>query len=217
MRIVKEIIERTIIENGEETKSKRVLEHTIKTLEELTREEKEKEIEKSHEQIYECYQEDMYDLYKEELEILKEDFPHIDFEDIYLDSNSQGWWIDRIKDFKYNTDEIDIYGERLWVDSVDFKIRRTIVDFEIEVDDYYVECDKLRIIMATKKYQNWVKKLEEDIQKWVDRVNNICTKMGNAEWEYPYNLDNENDRDWLYNYFSDIEFTDTMEVFENES
>ena len=214
MRIIKEIIETTTIENEKIDKSIKVLEHTIRSWEELTREEKEKQIYDHSQAIYELYQEDMYLIYKEELEMLKQDFPHIEFEDIYLDSNSQGWWIDRIKDFRYNIDEIEIYGEKLWVDYVDFKMRRTIIDFEIEVDDYYVECDKLRKIMATKKYQNWVKKIEEDIQKWVDRVNTICANLGDAEWNCPYNLDNVDDRNYLDNYFSDMEFTNTKIVEE---
>lgn len=214
MRKIKEIIETTTIEDEKIHKNVRVFEHTIRSWEELTREEKEEQIGNHSQAIYEMYQEDMYLFYKDELEILKEDFPHIDFDDIYLDSNSQGWWIDRIKDFRYNTDEIEIYGERLWVDYVDFKIRRTIIDFEIEVEDFCSSSDKLLKIMETKKYQNWVKKIEEDIQKWVDRVNNICTDMGNAEWNCPYNLDDENDRDYLDNYFSDMEFTDTKALEE---
>ena len=216
MRTIKEIIETTIIENEKETKTKRVVEHIIRSWDELSREEKEKEIEKRHEQIYEWYQEDMYNIYKESLEMLKEDFPHIDFEDIYLDSNSQGWWIDRIKDFKYNTDDIEIYGEKLWVDYVDFRIRKIIEDFDINIDDYYVSEDKLRKIITTKKYQKWYEDIKKDIQNWIDRLNVICATLGNAEYYYPYNLDNENDKDWLDNYFSDEEFTDTREVFEND-
>ena len=214
MRIIKEIVERTTIENEKIHKDIRVFEHTIRSWEELTREEKEKQIYDHSEAIYEIYQEDEYNLFLDELSLLREDFPHIEFDNIYRDSNSQGWWIDRIKDFRYNTDEIEIYGERLWVNHVDFKTRRTIVDFEIEVDDYYVECDKLRKIMATKKYQNWVKKIEEDIQKWVDRVNDICARTGDAEWNCPYDLDNENDKYFLDNYFSDMEFTDTKALEE---
>ena len=209
MRIVKEIIERTIIENGEETKSKRVLEHTIKTWEELTRQEKEIQIAANQDGIYEEYQEQMYTIFKDELGNLKEDFPHIKFEDVYMDSNSQGWWIDRIKDFNYCIDNITVYNETLWVDFVDFRIRKLIEDFEIETDGYYISGDKWNKIIATNKYKNWVKKIEEDIQNWVDRVNTICNNLGNAEYHCPYNLDNESDRWFLDEYFSDMEFTDT--------
>lgn len=214
MRIIKEIIETTTIENEKIDKSIKVLEHTIRSWEELTREEKEKQIYDHSQAIYELYQEDMYLIYKEELEMLKQDFPHIDFEDIYLDSNSQGWWIDRIKGFRYEVDDLIVFNERVGVNDIDFKIRRLIEDFDLDIWTYYIDSKTLSKIEKTKKYQNWVKKIEEDIQKWVDRVNTICTNLGDAEWNCPYNLDDEVDKDYLDNYFSDMEFTNTKIVEE---
>lgn len=214
MRKIKEIIEITTIEDEKINKNIRVLEHTIRSWEELTREEKEEQIDKHSQTIYEMYQEDMYIIYKEELEMLKQDFPHIKFEDIYLDSTSQGWWIDRIKDFRYEVDDLIVFNERVGINDVDFKIRRLIEDFDLDIWTYYIDSETLSKIEKTKKYQNWVKKIEEDLQKWVDRVNIICTSMGDAEWNCPYNLDNVDDRDYLDNYFSDIEFTDTKALEE---
>ena len=214
MRKIKEIIETTTIEDEKINKNIRVLEHTIRNWEELTREEKEEQIDKHSQTIYEMYQENMYIIYKGELEMLKQDFPHIKFEDIYLDSNSQGWWIDRIKDFRYEVDDLIVFNERVGISDIDFKIRRLIEDFDLDIWTYYIDSETLSKIEKTKKYQNWVKKIEEDIQKWVDRVNTICTSMGNAEWNCPYNLDNVDDRDYLDNYFSDIEFTDTKALEE---
>lgn len=216
MRKIKEIIETTIIENEKETKTKRVLEHTIRSWEELTREEKEKEIEKRHEQIYECYQEDMYMLYNDELERLKEDYPHIHFENIYLDSNSQGWWIDRIKGFHYDVDDLIVFNERVGISYVDFKIRKIIKDFDLDIWDYYIDSKTLSRIEKTKKYQNWYNNIRKDIQNWIDRVNTICSELCNSVYNYSSNLDDEVERDFLDNYFSDMEFTDTREVFEND-
>lgn len=216
MRTIKEIIEKTIIENKKEAKTKRVLEHTIRSWDELTREEKEKEIEKRHEQIYECYQEDMYGLYKDELEQLKEDFPHIHFEGIYLDSNSQGWWIDSIKGFHYDVDDLTVFNEIVGLNDVNFKIRKIIEDFDLDIWTYYIDSKTFDKIEKTKKYQKWYEDIKKDIQNWVNRVNEICSTLGNAEYYYPYDLDNENDKDWLDNYFSDEEFTNTREVFEND-
>lgn len=216
MRTYKEVIETTIIENEKENKTKRVLEHTIRSWEELSREEKEKEIEKRQEQIYECYQEDMYMLYNDELEQLKEDFPHIHFENIYLDSNSQGWCIDSIKDFHYDVDDLIVFNERVGISYVDFKIRKIIKDFDLYVCDYYIDSKTLSRIVQTKKYQNWYNNIRKDIQNWIDRVNTICSELCNSAYNYPSNLDDEVERDFLDNYFSDMEFTDTREAFEND-
>lgn len=214
MRKIKEIVERTTIEDEKIHKDVKVFEHTIRSWDELTREEKEEQIGNHSQAIYELYQEDKYDIYKEELEILKDDFPHIKFEDIYLDSNSQGWWIDWIKDFRYEVDDLIVFNERVGISDIDFKIRRLIEDFDLDIWTYNIDSKTLSKIENTKKYQNWVKKIKEDVQKWVDRVNDICTDMGNAEWNCPYNLDDENDRDYLDNYFSDMEFTDTKALEE---
>ena len=70
--------------------------HYIKNWQDLTREEKEEEIEKRQESIYESYQELLYEDFKNDLENIKIEFNNIDFENIYLDSNSQGWWIESI-------------------------------------------------------------------------------------------------------------------------
>lgn len=214
MRKIKEIVETTTIEDEKIHKDIRVFEHTIRSWEELTREEKEKQIYDNSQAIYELYQEDMYIIYKEELEMLKRDFPHIEFEDIYLDSNSQGWWIDRIKGFRYEIDDLIVFNERVGINDVDFKIRKLIEDFDLDIWTYYIDSKTLSKIENTKKYQNWVKKIKEDIEKWVDRVNTICANLGDAEWNCPYNLDNVDDRNYLDNYFSDMEFTDTKTLEE---
>jgi hypothetical protein len=216
VRTIKEIIETTIIENEKETKTKRVVEHIIRSWDELSREEKEKQIQAYSECIYREYQEQKYNIFLDEIQMLKEDYPHIHFEDIYLDSNSQGWWIDRIKDFRYEIDDLIVFNERVGINDIDFKIRRLIEGFDLDIWTYYIDSKTLSKIENTKKYQNWYNNIRKDVENWVNRVNDICSDLGRAEYECPYNLDDDYERDFLDNYFSDMAFTDTREVFEND-
>ena len=158
MRQFTKIVDTTIIDDKGEEKTTRKTLHTIKSWQELSREEKEEEIEKHQEGIYEYYQDCNYEDYKCELENLKEDFKDISFEDIYLDSNSQGWWIDRVKDFKLHFDDIEVYNESLYID-YDMKIRQDIDYIEIYSSSYRgISVKKWNKIISTKKYQNWMNK-----------------------------------------------------------
>lgn len=212
MEKYKKIVETTIIkENGTEEKTKKVSLHTIKKWNELSREEQDMEIEKYHESIYCYYQDNMYENYKIGLDNLKYEFKNITFDDVYMDSNSQGWWIDSIKNFKYNCDNLIVYGEEIGIDDVDFHIRKLIETFDINVYDYYVDSDKLDKIKATKKYQNWINNIRKDIEKWIDCVNTLCCDLGNNEYKYPYDMDDEDDKFYLDMYFEDVEF-ETYEI-----
>lgn len=191
---------------NEKTEEVKKLLVTVKTWDELTREEKEEQIEKNQENIYSWYQDAMYYQYKDELENIRNDFPDITFDDIYMESNSQGWWIDDIRDFKYHEEGIEVFGENVFIDDIDFKIRRTIDSFEVCVDDYYIDSETLEKIENTKKYQAWIEKTKKRIQAWIDRVNEACECLGRAEWNTPNNLDNEEDREFLDSYFEDEEF-----------
>ena len=142
------------------------------------------------------------------------DMMNIYFDNVYMDSNSQGWWIDSIKNFRYCDDGIDVFGEHIDIYDVDFKIRRTIESFDIDIYEYYIDSDKLDRIKATKKYQKWEENIKKDIEKWVDRVNELCTDLGDAEYHTPYNLNND-DKYFLDMYFENIEF-ESIEYLESE-
>jgi hypothetical protein len=202
-------------EDGHEQESIRETLHTIKSWDELTDEEKEEEIDRHKEDIYMRYQDDLYEEYKMELDNLRYEFKNISFDEVYLDSNSQGGWIDSIKGFKINDEGINIYGENLWVDSVDFTIRRYIEDFDIIVDDYYVDADKMTRIMETKKYKNWLDGIKNDIQKWVDRVNESSKYILTREYCYPYNIHDDEDKEWLDMYFEDMDFESVETLHED--
>lgn len=213
MKQFKQIVETTIIdEEGKETKSTNKTLHKIRTWDELTDEEKEKEIESNSEMIYQDYQDQLYEDFKYQLDEIRNEFKDITFDDIYFDSSSHGSWIDGIKGFKLNR-EIEVYGERLWVDDVDLHFSKYIrEDFEIYVDDYYVESDKLERIESSKKYQDWLSDNKEYVNKWIDRVNEISKYMLDREYSYPYNIDDSEDADWLANWFDGQEFESVEDI-----
>lgn len=208
MRQFTKIVETTIIDDTGEEKTTRKTLHTIKSWQELSREEKEEEIEKHQDGIYEYYQDCNYESYKCELENLREEFRDISFTDIYLDSNSQGWWIDRVKDFKLNFDDIEIYDESLYID-YDMKIRQDIDYIEIYGSSYYgISDEKWSKIMNTKKYQNWVSKAQKRVDEWRDRVNEICYNLANYEYYFP-TLEKDS---YIFDcYFDDMEFESVEE------
>ena len=216
MKKYKKIVDTTFInEDGTEEKTRKVSLHTIKRWDELTREEQDDEINKNNESIYSSYQDLMYDNYEIGLDNLKYEFKNISFDNVYIDSNSQGWWIDSIKNFRYNDDGIDVFGEHIDIYDIDFRIRKLIESFDIDIYDYYIDSDKLDRIKATKKYQEWEENIRKDIEKWVDCVNSLCSDLGNSEYRYPYNMSDEEDKNFLDWYFEDMEF-ESVEYLESE-
>ena len=212
MKQFKQIVDTTIIdEEGKETKNTKKTLHKIRSWDELSDEEK--EIESNSEMIYRDYQEQLYEDFKYQLDEIRDEFKDITFDDIYFDSSSQGSWIDGIKGFKLNNRDIEVYGEHLWVDDVDLHFRKYIrEDFEIYVDDYYVESDKLEKIGNTKKYQDWMSDNYTYVSNWIDRVNEISKYMLDREYSYPYNINDPEDADWLANWFEWQEFESVEDI-----
>ena len=198
------------LDTKEINENKRTIFQVVKNWEELTREEKEAEIEKNSESIYQCYQEDLYQNYKFEIENIREKYQNIDFEDIYFDSSSHGSWIDRVKNFSYK-DTIDIFGEQVSIYDVDLHTRTYIQEISEEdlyIDfGYYIDAEKEEKIKSTKKYQDFIKDAVKNINNWIEDVNNAAKEMLSNEYCYPYNLDNKEDADYLAGYFYDAEFT----------
>ena len=195
-------------ETGKEEIKETERNYIIKKWDELTREEKEQEIDNKKEAIYEYYQEDLYYIFKDTLEIIKEKYNNIDFNTVYIDSNSQGAWIDSIKSFKcyYN---IDIFGETLEIQEIDLKIRKyieNITENDIYFYNYYIDSETLKKIENTKKYKNFINKIVKEVNAWIDEINAACKEIIKNEYSYPYNLDDQNDVDYLNNYFYDDEF-----------
>lgn len=198
-----------------ETRTKTTL-HTIRSWEELTTEEKKKEIEERHESIYELYQENLYNNFLFELEDIKEQFENISFDTIYMDSNSQGWWIDRVVKFKVYY-SINIFGETLEVEDINLHIRKYIDNIDendIYVYDYYIETDKMEKIKNSKKYKNWIDSIIKEVNSFIDKINSACKEVGNGEYHCPYDLEDTEDREFLEVYFENEEF-ETIENIEN--
>lgn len=184
--------------------------YVVKTWDELTREQKEEQIEKHCESIEENYHEMLQFTYEYDLEDLKNEFKEISFDNIYLDSNSQGAWIDYIKDFRVDFHAIEVYGETVELRDVDYMIRRYIENVEekdLWFNQSYIDCETWEKIIKTKKFKNWVQDILTVVNKWIDRVNEIVKPMFDGEYYYPSNLDNIDDAYFLDNYFSDTEFT----------
>ena len=203
------IIETKDIETGKTETTKNNYYYIIKTWDELTTEEKEKEIENNSELIYQNYQDELYEDYQYELSEIKDKYKKNNFDDIYLDSNSQGGWIDSIKNFKYY-DSINIYGETIDICDIDIHMCKYIKEItanDIDIYDYYIDSKKLEKIQATKKYKNWINNIVKDVNNWIDEVNEAAGYLIKNEYYYPSNLDDTNDRYFLDNYFCDSEFT----------
>lgn len=195
-------------ETGKEEIKETERNYIIKKWDELTREEKEQEIDNKKEAIYQYFQDDLYYIFKDTLEIIKEKYNNIDFNTVYIDSNSQGAWIDSIKNFKcYYT--IDIFGETIEIEDIDLHIRKYIDKIDqanIYINDYYIEEKLHNKIIKTKKYKNFINKIIKDINNWIDEINAACAEIMKNEYCYPYNLDDPDDVDYLNNYFCDDEF-----------
>ena len=210
METYKETIKTITERNGETHTNEKEILHKIRQWDELTDDEKREQIKKYSEDIYEMYQNELYEDYKYELENIKTDFKNISFEDIYLDSNSQGGWIDRIVGFKMY-DEITIYGETIYINDVYFTIHRYIdeEDFTIDLDNYYIETDKLKKIMNTKKFIKWYKEKNEEVKEWIQRINEAASYLLKNEYNCPSMLSIPEEKEWLDSYFSVIDFEDT--------
>ena len=102
---------------------KRILKkYVVKTWDELTEEEKEAEKEKYCEEIFRDWDDLCYERFKYNLEDIKDRYKNIKFDDVCLDGNSHGWWIDSIKNFNYQVDDIEIYGELISLYYIDLTI-----------------------------------------------------------------------------------------------
>lgn len=162
--------------------------YVVKTWDELAEEEKEKEIESNCEILTNEWNNLCYENFEFELEDIKDSYKNIKFDDVYIDDNSQGWWIDRIKGFEYYPEEIFIYGEDISLYDIDIKICRTIKNItadDIIIEDYYIDSDKLKKIKATKKYQKWVNEIVKDVNKWIDEINEVCINYTRDIYDVP--------------------------------
>ena len=90
------------------------------------------------------------------------------------------------------------------------KIRQDINYIEIYGSSYYgVSDEKWSKITSTKKYQNWISKVQKRVDEWKNRVNDICYNLGHSEYNFP-SLEEDS---YIFDcYFEDTEFEDIEEL-----
>lgn len=175
--------------------------YVVKTWEELTKDEKEKKKENYCEEISSNWWELCYKGFEYGLEEIKEKYKNIKFENVYIEDGPRCWWVDRVEDFKYCTDSISIYDENISVDDIDLTIRETIEKInasDVIIDDYYIDSNKLERIKNTKKYQKWVEEIVQDVNNWVEEINNLCKDYMKKVYSIP--------DEFVEDYFRDDEF-----------
>lgn len=187
--------------------------YVVKTWDELTKEEKEKEKERYYEEIESDWYDVLYNDFKESLSDIQDRYKNIKFDDIYLDDNSQGWWIDRIKNFNYQVDGLYVYDVYIRLYDIGLTIHKIIshiTEDDIIIADYNIDSDELKKIKATKKYQKWVNDIVEDVNKWIDEINEVCINYMNDIYDMPdYFIE-----DYFIN--NDIEFEYYVNTIESE-
>ena len=199
---------------GEKTKTTKTKIQTIKSWDELTTEEKEAEIERNSEGIYSAYQDELYYEYQADIDYIREKYKNITFKEIYFDYCSQGSWIDSIKDFKYNAEPIEIFGEYIELYDIDIHIRKYIEPIDadaVEIYTYNIPVEKEERIKATKKYQKWVNSIVADVNQWIEEVNAAAKIVIDGECHCPYNLNDSEDASFFDFYFENEEY-----IFEEE-
>lgn len=216
MEKIKEI--NTITKLNETTKKDETITtiktYTKKSWDDLSLDEKKEEIEKNQEQIYSSYQDGLFYIFEDELESTREQFKEILFDNVYVDGNSQGSWIDKIQNLRYNFPDLTIFGHYVHVYDIDLTIRKyieniTADDVDIEIGDYGCEFtngnyeDKIK---TSKKYVAYVNNIVNEVNEWITWINDACKELINKEYYTPSDLEDPDDADYLENYFDGCEF-----------
>lgn len=146
--------------------------YIIKEWAELSEAEKEKEIKKYGDIIMEDWYNYISDCYESDIEDIKYRYKEkgIEFDNVYIDSNSQGWWIDKIRNLKVYR-SIKIFGEDIEIDDVDIHSRKILELDDIYIYDYYIEEAKLKRIENTKKYKDFIASVKKDLEDMLEEIN----------------------------------------------
>ena len=170
----------------------------VKEWNELSSQEKENAIKQHQESIYLCWDDLCYEQYKQSLEELKTNLKYITFDDLYVDDNSQGFWIDKVKGFRVNIDE----NQNNSIENVDLKIRKFIEDIEY-IDFFSSPIGKYVYLtpqeaLETKGFKRITKKLLKDFETFKNGINNIVKTYYDTHYDVP--------QDFVNDYMNDLEF-----------
>ena len=212
--------------------------YIVKTWDELSEDEKQKEIEKNSEQLYCDYDNSEWELAEHCLNDLISNLKIIHFKDndilkaIYFDENSQGWWIDRVIEknifatcdiFDMENVELILKWGRLHTFENDFNnnysgcycyFNQFQTDFE---SGYYTfeELEKMSNTLATNsnglKFEEFNiawNEFKKEYNYFVEQFNLIINEYFNNRYNLP--------QDFIDNFFEDMEFEFFKEVVENE-
>lgn len=146
--------------------------YIVKEWAELSEAEKEKEIESYEDIIMQEWYDYINDCYECDIEDIKCRYKEkgIEFDDVYIDSNSQCWWIDKIRNLKVYR-SIKIFGEDIEIDDVNIYSRKILELDDIYIYDYYIEEAKLKRIENTKKYKDFIASVKKDLEDMLEEIN----------------------------------------------
>lgn len=163
----------------------------IKKWNELTEQEKETQTKKYFELICNDWGDMLYDDFKMELNEIKNNLKYIDFDFVYADDNSQGFWIDSIKDFKIN-----IENKKNYIDDIEFTIHKYIEDINfLRINGTW---EKIEDFENKNGFKKLIKEIKKDFEIFQNGINN-------AVKNYYYNIYDINS-DFIESYFEDMEF-----------
>ena len=159
----------------------------IKTWDELTEEEKQKQIEKHQDYIWEDNERCCYDDYLYRIDELKSKLKYITFKDVYIDENSQGYWIEKVHDFSIC---IEIDGNI--IDDIEFRIRKFIGNIQtIRLNDEWLSLEEVAEC-------DIINELKQEFELFKTEVNTIVKDYFNNIYDI--------DDDFINFYFEDMKF-----------
>lgn len=161
--------------------------YTVKNWNELTEEEKEEQKKKNETDFFNWLEEGAHLAYEADIDFLKYQSKYFTFDALWIDDNSQGWWIEG---FKNLTDDF-------WIDNhhvccIDYEYsrnRRRIENItELEIDG---EIKTLEDWKNTRGYKKIARDIEQDWNKLMEGINNALDNYFDNRWNY--NEDSWND------------------------
>jgi hypothetical protein len=208
--------------------------YIIKTWDELTEEEKEKEIEKNSEQLYCSYDNSEWEATENCLNDLMSNLKIIHFRDndilktISFDDNSQGWWIDRVIEkniyatcdvFDFEDIELILKWGRLHTFENDFNNNMCgcycyFNQFQTDFESGYYTFEELEKLANTKtqngngfmfeEFYNAWNEFKKEYNYFVEQFNLIINEYFNNRYNLP--------QDYIDFFFEDMEFEFLKEV-----
>ena len=159
----------------------------VKSWDELTQEEKEKQINKYQEIIWEDNERGCYDDFLWRISDLKSRLKYITFDDLYIDENSQGYWIEKVNKFNIY---IELDGNV--IDDIDFRIRKYIDDIQtIRINNEWWRIEEVAEC-------NIVNELKNEFELFKNEINDAVKEYFNRIWDI--------DEDFINFWFEGMEF-----------